>query len=109
MVDNPRDAAGEPIFFPGARAPDVEAHRAATFAHVLRMVELDPSYARWTAGTMARDNPDWHADLLDRFDAELVRLNIPRPRPFEDVACKLPELKKGRRGLPKHRFFHETL
>lgn len=108
-MDYPRDDAGNPLLFPGARAPDPAAHREATFRHILSWVPLDVAYARWQAGRMAKDNPEWHGDLLARLDAELIARGIKYPLPFAEPASKVPALTKGRRGLPKQRFFHDTL
>jgi hypothetical protein len=109
MIDNPRDQHGEPLMFPGAPAPDAAAHREATLQHVIRMAELDVGYARWVAGTMGRECPDWHGDLLERLDADLSARNVRRPAPYLEPPSKLPALPKGPRGLPKHRFFHDAL
>ena len=109
MIENPRDQAGNPVMFPGAGAPNPAAHREATFQHLKRMAALDAGYARWQAGTMAKECPDLHGDLLDRLDAELIAMNVKRPAPFTEPASKVEPLKKGRRGLPTARFFHDTL
>lgn len=109
MIENPLDQAGNPEMFPGAPAPDLAAHREATLRHLLRMAELDATYARWRAGTLSKENPDWHRDLLQRFDADLAARGIPRPKPFVDIPSRLPVLVKGRRFFRPKRFFHDTL
>lgn len=92
-----------------APAPDVPAHLKATFEHLVRFAALDASYARWRAAELARTSPDWHGDLPDRLDMALAERGIAIPEPFVETPSRLPNLAKGPRGLPKHRYFHDTL
>lgn len=94
---------------PGAPAPNPVAHRIATVVHLVRMAGLDAGYARWRAGDMARDNPEWFAGLLEQLDAELTYAGIQYPAPFVEPPSRPPKLARGPRGRPKHRFFHDTL
>lgn len=109
MINNPTDADGKDLFFPGAPAPDLEAHRAATWANLLMWVPTQPSYARWRAGTMAAECPEWHGDMLTRLDAYMAEQRIQRPPVFVEFPSRLPVLIKGRPGLSARRYFHDTL
>lgn len=108
-VTNPLDAQGRPAFFPGASAPDVAAHREQMFQHYVRLATVDVGYARWAAGELAKSCPDWHGDVLERLDSDLAARGINRPTPFVEPECKVPPLQKGRRGIPKRKYFHDTL
>ncbi|QNK66067.1 hypothetical protein [Variovorax sp. PAMC26660] len=107
-VANPLDEQGRAMFFPGARAPDPSAHREAMFQHYVRIAAINVGYARWAAGELAKSCPDWHGDVLDRLDADLAVRGIKHPPPFREPECKVPALQKGRRGLPKRKYFHDT-
>jgi hypothetical protein len=110
MIENhPKDAVGNLLMFPGAPCVDPVAHFRATLAHLADFARLDAGYAWLRANELARDNALWFAALPAALDAELIRMNVKRPHPFNEPASKLPPLLKGRRGLPKHRFFHDTV
>lgn len=85
------------------------AHRAATLAHLIRFSAFDVGYARSRAAALARQNPEWHGDLPDRLDADLAARGVKHPLPFSEPESKVPVLQKGRRGLPKRKYFHDTL
>lgn len=108
MIHNPKDAAGKDIHFPCAPAPDLEAIRAATWAGLLMWVPSQPGYARWRAGSMAADCPEWFGDMLTRLDAYLMAQRIKRPAPFVKFPSRIPALVKGR-AVQKRRSFHDTL
>ncbi|GER16707.1 hypothetical protein [Variovorax boronicumulans] len=89
--------------------PARDAARAVSLRHYLRLAELDVRYARYAAGELAKADPEWHDDVLDRLDADLIARGIPRPAPYLEPASKFPPLTKGRRGLPERKYFHDTL
>ncbi|WP_213956318.1 hypothetical protein [Variovorax sp. dw_954] len=109
MIQNPVDANGDLMLFPGAPAPDPVAHRAGMLQHLIACARQDSSYARWRAAELERDNPDWFAGFLTELDTAMAVHKIPRRAPFIDIPSRLPVLAKGRRGLPKRKFFHDTL
>jgi hypothetical protein len=82
--------------------------RSVSLKHYLKLAELDVRYARWAAGELAKTDPEWHADVLERLDADLTGRGIQRPAPYIEPANKFQPLKKGRRGLPERKFFHDT-
>jgi hypothetical protein len=106
---HPKDADGNLLMFPGAPCADPVAHFRATLAHLADFARLDAGYARWRAGELARDHRQWFAALPAALDAELIRMNVKYPAPFIEPESKVPALAKGRRGLPKQRFFHDTV
>lgn len=109
MILNPVNDAGEPQFFPGAPAPIDPAQACDEWMQsLIGMAELDVGYARWRAGTLSKECPEWYASLLPRLDDYLKSKGIARPAPFVEPPSRLPVLAKGRR-VPKHRFFHDTL
>lgn len=90
MTDRPTYVptdARELIAFVEAAPPVLhsdEEHRQAMFDHVTWMARVNPSYARWCAGALARDNPEMHADLLKRFDAWMDAQGWGKPQTFAD-------------------------
>lgn len=110
MIENhPKDAAGRLLFFPGAPCARPAEHFARTLAHLIDFARLDAGYSCDRAVELSRDNKLWFADLPAALDVELALLDIARPAPFIEPPSKLPVLAKGRRGLPKRRYFHDTL
>ena len=94
---------------PNAPAPDVPAHREATFQSLVRFASTDAGYSIARAAELARTNPDWHGDLPGRLAVALAERGVAIPEPFQDTPSRLPKLPKGRRGLPTAKFFHDTL
>lgn len=86
---------------------DLAAHQRATLAHLIHLASLDAGYARWRAEELASENPEWHGDLPAALDVALSARGIRIPPPFVEPECKVPPLKKGRRGLPKRKYFHD--
>lgn len=110
MILNPVDAKGEPVMFPGAAAPaDPGALCEAWMSTLLLIAGNDVGYARWRAGTMGQECPEWYAGLLPRLDDYLLSKGIAKPAPFVEPPSNLPSMGRGRRALPKARFFHDTL
>ena len=89
--------------------PARDAARAVSLRHYLRLAEVDVRYARYAAGVLAKSDPEWHGDVLERLDADLMGRGIKFPAPYIEPATKFPPLTKGRRGLPERKFFHDTL
>lgn len=109
MILNPVNDAGEPLFFPGAPAPvDPAVACDEWMQSLIGMAALDPGYARWRAGTLGKECPEWYATLLPRLDDYLTSKGIAKPAPFVEPPSRLPVLAKGRR-IPKRRLFHDTL
>ncbi|WP_454909263.1 hypothetical protein [Variovorax gossypii] len=79
------------------------------FQHYVRIAATSVGYARWAAGELAKSCPDWHGDVLQRLDAHLAARGIKHPPPFIEPECKVPALQKGRRGLAKRKYFHDSL
>lgn len=88
MTDRPTYVPTDPrelIAFVQAAPPILhtdEEHRQAMFEHFKSLAEIDPSYARWCCGSLARDNPTMHGDLLKRFDEWLESKGWGKPQTF---------------------------
>ncbi|RYF59456.1 MAG: hypothetical protein EOO27_09205 [Comamonadaceae bacterium] len=109
IESHPKDDQGKLLMFPCAPCAQPAEHFAKTLRHLLEFAQLDAGHSCARAIELARDNKLWFADLPAALDVELARLNIARPAPFIETPSKLPVFAKGRRGLPKRRYFHDTL
>ncbi|MNY13081.1 hypothetical protein D3C86_1461970 [compost metagenome] len=92
---------------PGSGYLDLAEHQRATLAHLIDFAALDAGYARWRAGELASENPEWHGELPAALDIALSARGIKFPPPFVEPESKVPALTKGRRGLPKRKYFHD--
>lgn len=110
MILNPVDVKGDPVMYPDAPAPVDPATLCEQWMVTLVLIAAnDVGYARWRAGTMGQECPEWYGELLPRLDDYLTSKGITKPPKFVEPASNLPPMTKGRRGLPKARFFHDKL